>query len=247
MSRPAATCGAIWPRTARPTTTSANSSRQSSAMRRSQRIRRRGRCCAGGSARARPSRRASRLPAEWGGGVNKWPWPIPLIASNTATKPELVGHFAPEAPDFNLACSGSDSRGDFSAASEGVGGRQAAGQGHDAEFHSCCGCRTITPHGTTPGKPTPKASVSRITIWRWAARWMRFRIRRSGMTRRSSFSKTMRRMAADHVDAHRSIALVISKYAPHGQGWRAGCRQPILFDGERYPHDGDAAGSAADE
>ena len=42
------------------------------------------------------------LPAEWGGGVNKWPWPIPLMATNTATKPELVGHFAPEAPDFNL-------------------------------------------------------------------------------------------------------------------------------------------------
>ena len=42
------------------------------------------------------------LPAEWGGGVNKWPWAIPLIATNVATKPELVGHFAPEAPDFNL-------------------------------------------------------------------------------------------------------------------------------------------------
>ena len=42
------------------------------------------------------------LPAEWGGGVNKWPWPIPLLATNIATKPELVGHFAPEAPDFDL-------------------------------------------------------------------------------------------------------------------------------------------------
>ena len=42
------------------------------------------------------------LPDEWGGGESKWPWAIPLIASNTATKPELVGHFAPEAPDFEL-------------------------------------------------------------------------------------------------------------------------------------------------
>ena len=42
------------------------------------------------------------LPPEWGGGVNKWPWEIPLMAANTATKPELVGHFAKEAPDFNL-------------------------------------------------------------------------------------------------------------------------------------------------
>jgi len=42
------------------------------------------------------------LPTEWGGGVNKWPWPISRMATNIATKPELVGHFAPEAPDFNL-------------------------------------------------------------------------------------------------------------------------------------------------
>jgi len=42
------------------------------------------------------------LPAEWGGGVNKWAWPIPLIAANIATKPELIGHFADETPDFNL-------------------------------------------------------------------------------------------------------------------------------------------------
>src|ERR1019366_6219591 len=26
------------------------------------------------------------LPEEWGGGVNKWPWPIPRIAANIATK-----------------------------------------------------------------------------------------------------------------------------------------------------------------
>ncbi len=42
------------------------------------------------------------LPEVWGGGVNKWPWAIPLLAANKPTKPELVGHFAPEAPDFNL-------------------------------------------------------------------------------------------------------------------------------------------------
>ena len=43
-----------------------------------------------------------RFPEEWGGGVNKWPWPIPRLAKNIPTKPELVGHFAPESPDFNL-------------------------------------------------------------------------------------------------------------------------------------------------
>lgn len=40
------------------------------------------------------------IPEIWGGGINKWPWAIPLLARNVATKPELVGHFAPESPDF---------------------------------------------------------------------------------------------------------------------------------------------------
>src|SRR5258708_33240477 len=42
------------------------------------------------------------IPEEWGGGKNLWPWAIPRLADNIATKPELVGHFAPESPDFNL-------------------------------------------------------------------------------------------------------------------------------------------------
>ncbi len=75
------------------------------------------------------------LPAEWGGGVNKWPWPIPLIARNTATKPELVGHFAPESPDFNLHGPRPDPRRSLSAPSEAVGCRSRAGQRHDAQLH----------------------------------------------------------------------------------------------------------------
>ena len=57
----------------------------------------------------------------------------------------------------------------------------------------------------------------RIMTWRWGAPWRRFRTRLSGMTRRSSSWKTTRRTERDHVDAHRSYALVISKYAPHGK------------------------------
>jgi hypothetical protein len=34
------------------------------------------------TARTRPLAPGETLPAEWGGGVNKWPWPIPLIAAN---------------------------------------------------------------------------------------------------------------------------------------------------------------------
>ena len=43
------------------------------------------------------------VPENYGGGTSPWPWPIPLIYKNTATKPELVGHFDPAYPDFNLS------------------------------------------------------------------------------------------------------------------------------------------------
>src|SRR6185369_11119634 len=36
------------------------------------------------------------------GGPNPYPWPIPIIGENVATKPELVGHFDPRYPDFRL-------------------------------------------------------------------------------------------------------------------------------------------------
>ena len=55
------------------------------------------------------------LPAEWGGGVNKWPWPIPLMASNIATKPELVGHFAVEVSGLQSLCSRPSAGGDLPA------------------------------------------------------------------------------------------------------------------------------------
>jgi hypothetical protein len=74
------------------------------------------------------------LPAEWGGGVNKWPWPIPLIASNIATKPELVGHFAAESPDFNLAVPDQVRVEIFLRHLKRVGRRPCSGHGHHAEL-----------------------------------------------------------------------------------------------------------------
>ena len=37
------------------------------------------------------------------GSKSPWPWPIPMITENIATKPELVDHFDPRFPDFNLS------------------------------------------------------------------------------------------------------------------------------------------------
>ena len=150
------------------------------------------------------------MPFEWGGGVNKWPWPIPLIAANVPTKPELVGHFAAEYPDFNLLVpdqvrvevflrhlktwlAGTDTMPNFVML--------RLGNDHTA--------------GTRLGSPTPKASVadndlavgrvvdavSHSPFWDDTAIFILEDDAQNG---------------ADHVDAHRSIVLVISKYSPRG-------------------------------
>jgi DNA-binding beta-propeller fold protein YncE len=155
------------------------------------------------------------LPAEWGGGVNKWPWSIPLIASNTATKPELAGHFAPEAPDFNLAVPDQIRVEVFLRhLKEWEVDKQ---QGRDT-MPNFIQLRLPNDHtnGTAPFKPTPKASVSDNDL---AVGRAVDAISHSPFWDDTAFFilEDDAQNGADHVDAHRSIALVISKYAPHGK------------------------------
>jgi hypothetical protein len=99
------------------------------------------------------------LPANWGGGVNLWPWAIPRMAKNIATKPELVGHFAIEAPDFNLMVPDQIRVQIFEQhLKQWVADREA---GHDT-MPNFVMLRLGNDHtaGTTPGDPTPKASVA---------------------------------------------------------------------------------------
>ena len=154
------------------------------------------------------------LPANWGGGTNLWPWAIPMIATNVPTKPELVGHFAPEAPDFNLRIPDQIRAQIFFQHLEGWKRDRAAG--HDT-MPNFINLRLGNDHtaGTTPGGPTPKSSVadndlavgrvveeiSHSPFWDDTAIFVLEDDAQNG---------------ADHVDAHRSIVLAISKYAPHG-------------------------------
>lgn len=153
------------------------------------------------------------IPAEWGGGVNKWPWPIPLLAKNIATKPELVGHFAPEQADFNLRVPEQIRAEVFLKHFGGWVKDREAGKDTMPNFLIV---RMGNDHtaGTTPGGPTPRSSVadndlaigrvvdavSHSTYWDDTAFFILEDDAQNG---------------ADHVDAHRSLALVISKYAPH--------------------------------
>ncbi len=152
------------------------------------------------------------LPADWGGATNRWPWPIPLMAANTATKPELVGHFATEAPDFNLAIPDQVRVDIFMRHLAGwVADKQ---QGRDT-MPNFVMLRLGNDHtaGTRPGGPTPKASVADNDL---AVGRAVDAISHSPFWEDTAFFilEDDAQDGADHVDAHRSYALVISKYAP---------------------------------
>ena len=152
------------------------------------------------------------IPAGWGGGVSKWPWAIPLLAKNVPTKPELVGHFAPESPDFNLQVPDQIRMNVFLKHFEGWLADRMAGNDTMPNYITM---RLGNDHtsGTRPGGPTPKSSVadndlavgriveaiSHSAYWDDTAIFVLEDDAQNG---------------ADHVDAHRSLALVVSKYAP---------------------------------
>jgi hypothetical protein len=153
------------------------------------------------------------IPEAWGGGVNKWAWPIPLIATNVATKPELVGHFAEEAPDFELAVPDQIRVEIFMRHLKGwVADKQ---QGNDT-MPSFVLMRLGNDHtaGTRPGGPTPKSSVADNDL---AVGRAVDAIAHSPFWDDTAFFilEDDAQDGGDHVDAHRSLALVISKYAPH--------------------------------
>ena len=153
------------------------------------------------------------IPENWGGGVNKWPWAIPLIATNIATKPELVDHFAQEAPDFELAVPDQIRVDIFLRHLKGWIADK--GQGRDT-MPNFVMLRLPNDHtaGTRPGGPTPKSSVADNDL---AVARAVDAISHSLFWDDTAFFilEDDAQDGADHVDAHRSVALVISKYAPH--------------------------------
>jgi hypothetical protein len=161
----------------------------------------------------RPSiKQGEEIPAEWGGGVSKWPWAIPLIAKNIATKPELVGHFAEEQADFNLKVPDQIRAEVFLRHLKGWVADKEAGKDTMPNFVML---RLGNDHtaGTTPGSPTPMASVADndLAIGRAVDA-----VSHSPYWDDTAFFilEDDAQNGADHVDAHRSLALVVSKYSP---------------------------------
>ncbi len=152
------------------------------------------------------------IPANYGGGPSPYPWHIPLLYRNVATKPELAGNFDPLYPDFNLKFPDQLRMNEFQVHLDGWKADRAAG--HDT-MPSFVMLRFANDHtaGTTPGSPTPKASVADNDL---AVGRAVDAISHSAYWDDTAFFilEDDAQDGADHVDAHRSIALVVSKYSP---------------------------------
>jgi hypothetical protein len=159
--------------------------------------------------------RGDLIPEEWGGGVSKYAWPIPLLANNIATKPELVGHFAPESPDFNTKVPDQMRVEVFLRHLKGWVSDRDAGKDTMPNFILL---RLPADHtaGTTPGMPAPKASIADNDL---AVGRAVDAISHSKFWDDTAFFvlEDDAQNGADHVDAHRSLALVVSKYSPRAK------------------------------
>ncbi len=155
------------------------------------------------------------IPQNYGGGQSPWPWTIPLILKNTATKPELQGHFDPEYPDFNLSFPDQLRFEEFDTHFRKWVEDRKAGKDEMPQFVML---RFGNDHtaGTRPGMPRPRASVADndLAVGRAVEA-----VSNSPYWDDTAFFilEDDAQDGADHVDAHRSIALVISKYSPRQQ------------------------------
>jgi len=170
-------------------------------------------------------RKGEALPANIGnppGGPSPWPWPVPQMKRMRPTKAALRDHYDPLYPDFETDYPDQLRADEFLREFDGF----VKGKGTAKELPQFSLLYLPNDHtgGTRPGHPTPKASVadndmalgrvveavSHSPYWDDTAIFVLEDDAQDG---------------ADHVDAHRSIALVISKYSPRAG---TGTAQPFV-------------------
>ncbi len=150
------------------------------------------------------------MPLPGSGVASPYPWKVPVLFKDNPSKPELAGHFDPNFADFELDYP------DQLRADEFL--REFKGFVSGGDLPEFILLRLPNDHtsGTKAGMPTPRAAVadndlavgrvveavSHSPYWGDTAIFVLEDDAQSG---------------ADHVDAHRSIALVISKYSPRTQ------------------------------
>ncbi len=153
------------------------------------------------------------LPAALGGGKSPYQFAIPMMAYDIATKPELRGHFDPHFADFKVEYPDQFRADEFLREFSGFVEARKTGKGKPLPAFIVLRFPNDHTAGTKAGSPMPKASVadndlavgrlveavSNSPYWDDTAIFVLEDDAQNG---------------ADHVDAHRSIALVISKYSP---------------------------------
>jgi len=146
------------------------------------------------------------------GGASPYHWAIPILAKNVAAEVELRGHFDPLFPDFEVAYPDQLRADEFlNEFNNFVAGRNA-GRDPMPQFILL---RLPDDHtaGGTKGKPKPAASVADNDL---AIGRVVDAVSHSPYWDDTAFFilEDDAQDGPDHVDSHRSIALVISKYAP---------------------------------
>jgi len=150
------------------------------------------------------------------GGLSPYPWAIPVLAKNVASEAELRGHFDPLFPDFEVAYPDQLRADEFmNEFSQFVDARKS-GKDTMPQFILL---RLPDDHtaGLTKNKPRPAASVADNDL---AIGRVVDAVSHSPYWDDTAFLilEDDAQDGPDHVDSHRSLALVISKYAPNAAG-----------------------------
>ncbi|MBS1866130.1 MAG: phosphoesterase, partial [Acidobacteria bacterium] len=146
------------------------------------------------------------------GGPSPYPWEIPIIAKNIAAESELRGHFDPLYPDFEVAYPDQLRADEFLNEFNQFVAARNSGKDTMPQFILL---RLPDDHtaGLTKNQPRPAASVADndLAIGRVI----------DALSHSSYWDDTAvlileddSQDGPDHVDSHRSLALVISKYSP---------------------------------
>ena len=147
------------------------------------------------------------------GSASPWPWAVPILKRMHPTKAALRDHFDPLYPDFNTEYPDQLRADEFLNEFAGFVRAKTEGKGTELPQFVLLYLPDDHTRGTAPGKPRPAASVADndlalgrvVEAVSHSAYWDDTAI---------LVLEDDAQDGADHVDAHRSIAFVVSKYSP---------------------------------
>ncbi len=161
-------------------------------------------------------RKGDPLPSNVGqphGSPSPWPWPVPALKRMKPTKAVLRDHFDPLYPDFQLDYPDQLRADELLNEFDGFVRARKTGKGTELPNFVLLYLPNDHTIGTQPGMPRPAASVADndIALGRIV----------EAVSNSPYWDDTAilvleddAQDGADHVDAHRSIAFVVSKYSP---------------------------------